>query len=124
MYKPMWSAYASQQSSCDAVPLVCGGLAVKGRSPYSCAHKSANLYNSVANTLARKGGATLATAYMQPEHSKTLGSFDLRFGLCFFHNMFWSCWVLCLHSCKLMQNFCKYTYQKGWGHLGHSINAT
>ena len=28
--------------------------------------------------------ATLVTAYMQPKYSKTLGSFDLRFRLCFF----------------------------------------
>ena len=32
----MWSAYASQQGSCDAVPLLCGGLAVQGTSPYRC----------------------------------------------------------------------------------------
>ena len=30
----MWLAYASQQGSCDAVPLLCGGLAVQGASPY------------------------------------------------------------------------------------------
>ena len=30
----MWSAYASRHGSCDAVPLLCGGLAVQGMSPY------------------------------------------------------------------------------------------
>ena len=27
--------HASQQGSCDAVPLLCGGLAVQGASPYN-----------------------------------------------------------------------------------------
>ena len=31
----MWTAYALQQGSCDAVPLLCGGLAVQGASPYT-----------------------------------------------------------------------------------------
>ena len=31
---PMWAAYASQQGSCNAVLLLCSGLAVQGASPY------------------------------------------------------------------------------------------
>ena len=65
-----------------------------------CAQKSANLSKNIVNTPARKGGATLVTAYMQPEHSKTLGSFDLRFGLCFFVPFAMStCWKEIFSTC-------------------------
>ena len=33
-------AYAPQQGSCDAVPLLCGGLAVQGTSPYTPLHQT------------------------------------------------------------------------------------
>ena len=36
IYIPMWTTYTLQQGSCDAVLLLCGGLAVQGASPYSC----------------------------------------------------------------------------------------
>ena len=36
----MWSAYASQQGSCDAVPLLCGGLEAQGVSPYTPPHQT------------------------------------------------------------------------------------
>ena len=32
--------HASQQGSCDAVPLLCGGLAVQGASPYTPPHQT------------------------------------------------------------------------------------
>ena len=36
----MWMAFASQQGSCDAVPLLCAGLAVQGASPYTPPHQT------------------------------------------------------------------------------------
>ena len=61
---------------------------------------------------------------MQPERSTTLGSFNLMFGLHFFDNMFRSCWPLCPQICKRLQEYFKYTCQKGWGHLDYNLNAT
>ena len=40
IYIPMWTAYASQQGSCNALPLLCGRLAVQGASPYTPPHQT------------------------------------------------------------------------------------
>ena len=73
---------------------------------------------------------TLVAPQMQPEHFTALyiyiyiEIFNPRFGLCFFYYVFWSCFPLCSQNCKLRPKCCKYTCQKGWGHLGCKLNAT
>ena len=68
--------------------------------------------------------ATLVATQMQPEHSTTLYILSPRFGLCSCGYVFWSCFLLCPQICKLKPKCCKYTCQKGWGHLGCKLNAT
>ena len=56
IYIPIWSAYAPQQGSCDAVPLLCGGLAVQGAraltawAPAYCQAPMEDKYGSLDNT--------------------------------------------------------------------------
>ena len=55
IYIAMWMAYAPQQGNCDVVPLLCGGPAVQGKSPYTLHHPVHGLFcYSVNLDLGRK----------------------------------------------------------------------
>ena len=87
--------------------------------PVSC-----KLVQNASDVPVRGSMATLVATQMQPEHSTTLYIFNPRFGLCSFDYVFWSWFPLCPQNCKLRPKCCKYTCQKGWGHLGCRLNAT
>ena len=49
IYMPVWMVYALQLGSCSAVPLLCGGQAVQGASPYKMGSHTATDYRVLRN---------------------------------------------------------------------------